>query len=146
MQVQTSLPRSEANPNIAQSISPPPGFHRPNQVQASLPISAANPYITQSTSPATYPPYVPVYNPLSSIFGPEGVADSRRRTEVQTALRIPLPDQTEEELEIINAPLTPMEMSEIGHPFHQQPLDVADGVAVTEEGVELHLADLITQV
>lgn len=115
------------------------------QVQAGLPISAANPYITQSPNPVTYNANNPFYGP--------GRTSLQRRLEsasanvrFETALLIPLPDQTEEELESISASLTPMEMNEIDHPFGEQPLDVADGVAVTEEGVEFHVADLIMQV
>jgi hypothetical protein len=57
-----------------------------------------------------------------------------------------LPDQTAEELEIIGAPLTPMEMNEMVGPFGEEPLALNGGVAVTEEAVELHVADLITHI
>ena len=63
----------------------------------------------------------------------------------EAALLTPLPDQTAEELEIIGAPFTRMEMSELRGRFGEEPLEVSDGVAVTEEAVEMHIADLITQ-
>ncbi|EKD19993.1 uncharacterized protein L3040_002329 [Drepanopeziza brunnea f. sp. 'multigermtubi'] len=43
------------------------------------------------------------------------------------------------------APLTPMELSEQFGDFGSEPLDVMEGVAVTEEGVEMHVADVIMQ-
>jgi hypothetical protein len=50
---------------------------------------------------------------------------------------------TEQELEAIRRPLTPMEKNEAeGGWFGSKPLEVRDGVAVTEEGVEGHFADL----
>ena len=58
----------------------------------------------------------------------------------------PLPDQTDEEIEAISAPLTPMEVTEMERGFGEQPLEVTGGVAVTEEAVGLHVANLITQV
>jgi hypothetical protein len=39
-----------------------------------------------------------------------------------------------------------MEMTEMKEGFGEQPLEVNGGVAVTEEAVGLHVADLITQV
>lgn len=40
-----------------------------------------------------------------------------------------------------------MEQSEApeGFSFHKEPLEVEDGVAATEEGVELHVPDVVTQ-
>ena len=55
-----------------------------------------------------------------------------------------LPNETSEELALISAPLTPMEQDELRGSFGREPLDVVNGVAVTEEGVELHVADYIT--
>ena len=50
---------------------------------------------------------------------------------------------TEQELEEARRPLTPMEKSEAEHGwFGSKPLEVQDGVAVMEEGVEGHFADL----
>jgi len=61
----------------------------------------------------------------------------------EAALLTPLPEQTDEELESIA--FTPMEIGEIGGPFGGEPLDVSDGIAVTEEAVEMHVADVLTQ-
>ena len=64
----------------------------------------------------------------------------------EAALLTPLPDQTAEELEIISADFTEMEMEEMEDgQFGDKPLEVSGGVAVTEEAVEMHVADLITQ-
>lgn len=38
-----------------------------------------------------------------------------------------------------------MEQDELGGSFGSAPLSVRNGIAVTEEGVELHVADFITQ-
>jgi hypothetical protein len=64
----------------------------------------------------------------------------------EAAALTPLPDQTAEELESIGSSLTEMEMSEMEGRFGSKPLEVRGGVAVTEEAVGLHVADLITQV
>jgi hypothetical protein len=59
------------------------------------------------------------------------------------ATDVPLPEMTELELEEARRPLTPMEMDEAEHGwFGSRPLEVRDGVAVMEEGVEGHFADL----
>lgn len=58
----------------------------------------------------------------------------------------PLPPQTVDELALISAPLTPMEELELdGGRFSSAPLEVNDGVAVTEESVGMRVADVITQ-
>ena len=62
----------------------------------------------------------------------------------EAALLIPLPDQTAEELNIIGAPLTPTEMSGMDCQFGEESWKVSDGIAVTEEAVEMHTADIIT--
>ncbi|KAF7865337.1 hypothetical protein EAF04_006314 [Stromatinia cepivora] len=65
------------------------------------------------------------------------------------AVLIPLPPQTPSEVSLLATPTTPtlMEESESdGHFFGAEPLEVQDGVAVMEEGVGLHVPDvLITQ-
>jgi hypothetical protein len=110
--------------------------------QASLPISAANPHITQSTQPDVYNPY----NPFQRTSLQRRLENASAKVRFETALLTPLPDQTPEELEIISAPLTLMEMNEMGGRFGEEPLEVSGGVAVTEEAVKLHVADLITQI
>lgn len=50
-----------------------------------------------------------------------------------------------EELEKVSGPLTPMEEEELAGYFGREPLEVGGGIAVTEEAVGLHVADLITQ-
>ena len=65
---------------------------------------------------------------------------------LKLACLIPLPPQTAEEISSIEAPLTPMEEHEKNDgTFGSGPLEVIDGVAVMEESVELHFADLVTQ-
>lgn len=61
------------------------------------------------------------------------------------AMKTPLPPQSAEELSTISAPLTPMEKVERAGFFGSEPLRVADGIAVTEEAVVLHVPDLIAQ-
>jgi len=59
---------------------------------------------------------------------------------------VPLPEQTQEELAMISAPLTPMEELELDKGvFGSAPLEVNGGVAVMEESVELRVADVVTQ-
>lgn len=48
-------------------------------------------------------------------------------------------------MDVVPAPRTPMEQNEQFGDFGSEPLDLMDGVAVTEEGVELHVADVIMQ-
>jgi hypothetical protein len=67
------------------------------------------------------------------------------RVNFEIACLTALPPQTSEELALISAPLTPMEQDELGGSFGSAPLSVRNGIAVTEEGVELHVADFITQ-
>lgn len=55
-------------------------------------------------------------------------------------------EEGEEEELIESRPLTPMEEKEKREgSFSGEPLDVEDGVAVTEEAVTLHVPDIITQ-
>jgi hypothetical protein len=62
---------------------------------------------------------------------------------LSVAANMPLQCPTDEELEEARRPLTPMEKKEAeGGWFGSRPLEVQDGVAVTEEGVEGHFADL----
>lgn len=63
----------------------------------------------------------------------------------ELALHTPLPVQSLEELLLISGPPTPMEESERAGMFGSAPLDLQNGVAVTEEAVGLHVPDLITQ-
>lgn len=59
---------------------------------------------------------------------------------------VPLPPQTPSEVAFLAAPTTPtlMEESESeGHFFGSAPLEVEDGVAVMEEGVGLHVPDVL---
>jgi hypothetical protein len=59
---------------------------------------------------------------------------------------IPLPEQTQEEIDVIDAPLTPMEELELDSGvFGSAPLEVNGGVAVTEESVDFRVADVVTQ-
>jgi hypothetical protein len=59
---------------------------------------------------------------------------------------IPLPKQTQEEIVMTGAPLTPMEELELGNGmFGSAPLEVNGGVAVMEESVDFRVADVVTQ-
>jgi len=69
-----------------------------------------------------------------------------RACEETEASMVPLPEQTQEELAMISAPLTPMEELELDKGvFGSAPLEVNGGVAVMEESVELRVADVVTQ-
>lgn len=81
--------------------------------------------------------------------------DSRHTTENDTtknqnafasACTIPLPAQTQQEEMMLREKLTQMEEEEIQEGrFHKTPLEVADGIAVLEESVEMHVPDVMTQ-
>ncbi|KAE9370370.1 hypothetical protein N431DRAFT_509478 [Stipitochalara longipes BDJ] len=59
---------------------------------------------------------------------------------------VPLPEQTQEEIALTGAPLTPMEELELNNGvFGSDPLEVHDGVAVMEESVDFRVADVVTQ-
>lgn len=59
---------------------------------------------------------------------------------------IPLPEQTQEEINVIDARLTPMQELELDSGvFGSAPLEVNGGVAVTEESVDFRVADVVTQ-
>jgi hypothetical protein len=64
---------------------------------------------------------------------------------IDTTELTPLPPQPADEPEKVSVPLTPMEKSEMEGYFGREPLEVSDGIAVTEEAVGLHVPDLITQ-
>jgi len=99
--------------------------------------------------------------PVPSIFGPanpfsdayirpktphltHNPSSSSLRLAVETLL--PLPTDDENEIPSEEWALTPMEKDELeGGRFGSRPLEVDGGVAVLEESVELHSADVITQ-
>jgi hypothetical protein len=59
---------------------------------------------------------------------------------------VPLPEQTQDEIVMTGAPLTPMEELELKDGvFSSAPLEVSGGVAVMEESVGLRVADVVTQ-
>lgn len=71
---------------------------------------------------------------------------NRSNLNLALAITTPLPSETVEELDDIEArrPLTPMEAKEAKQGvFGKLPLEVGDGVAVMEEGVGGHFADLM---
>ncbi|KAF2994558.1 hypothetical protein E8E14_002664 [Neopestalotiopsis sp. 37M] len=81
--------------------------------------------------------------------------DSRHTTENDTtksqnafgsACTVPLPAQTQQEEMMLSENLTQMEEEEIQEGrFHKTPLEVATGIAVLEESVEMHVPDVMTQ-
>ena len=102
---------------------------------------------TFSLFPATNP-YTPALSPRP--LPPRPLLTHRNSSTLRLALDTPLPHQTDEEVEIMteeaHRPLTPMEKDEFEEGrFGSLPLEVGDGVAVLEESVELHDADVITQ-
>jgi hypothetical protein len=59
---------------------------------------------------------------------------------------IPLPEQAQDEIDVTDAPLTPMEELELENGvFGRAPLEVNGGVAVMEESVDFRVADVVTQ-
>ncbi|ETS83935.1 hypothetical protein PFICI_05811 [Pestalotiopsis fici W106-1] len=62
------------------------------------------------------------------------------------ACATPLPTPTQQEETFFRETLTQMEEQEIEEGrFHKTPLEVADGIAVLEESVEMHVPDVMTQ-
>ncbi|KAE8450948.1 hypothetical protein EG329_005388 [Mollisiaceae sp. DMI_Dod_QoI] len=113
------------------------------EVQPSLletPLSPTN---------GSFPPTVPF--PPSPVPGRRHSFDLLPR--LSLVMDIPLPEQTEEEIETIVCPgssLTAMEEKEMKNgegvgAFGSGPLEVENGVAFLEESVEDHTADVITQ-
>lgn len=73
------------------------------------------------------------------------VARSKSKPEAEAHL-VPLPEQTQDDITVTGAPLTPMEELELEDGvFGSAPLEVSGGVAVTEESVGLRVADVVTQ-
>jgi hypothetical protein len=74
-------------------------------------------------------------------------SEDRINAEIGTeASMVPLPEQTQDEIVMTGAPLTPMEELELKDGvFSSAPLEVSGGVAVMEESVGLRVADVVTQ-
>jgi hypothetical protein len=103
------------------------------------------------SSPSMPPPSSPLHPPENQSEIPTPSIQTQQRPSLsgssrfELALHTPLPAQSPEELALISGPPTPMEESERIGMFGSAPLDLQHGVAVTEEAVELHVPDLITQ-
>ncbi|KAI9649341.1 hypothetical protein NHQ30_001913 [Ciborinia camelliae] len=122
----------------------------PSSTPGSFPTSSSDSAST-STESAAYPfpctgRSTPTYHPSNSTNPFRSMTSKPLQNH---AVLIPLPPQTPSEISLLTTPTTPtlMEESESdGHFFGAGPLEVEDGVAVMEEGVELHVPDvLITQ-
>lgn len=109
-----------------------------------------------SSSPSKEVPSIPEYRPdIHMAFREMAVRSPTlrhprpRRLGVSSPLEahsIPLPEQTQEEIDVTDAPLTPMEELELDSGvFGSAPLEVNGGVAVTEESVDFRVADVVTQ-
>jgi hypothetical protein len=97
--------------------------------------------ITQDASTSHQLPPIPPSSQRQSTS-----SSSSSTPKLALACLIPLPAQTAEEISAIEAPLTPMEEHEKNDgTFGSGPLEVIDGVAMMEESVGLHVADLVTQ-
>ncbi|ESZ94571.1 hypothetical protein SBOR_5061 [Sclerotinia borealis F-4128] len=123
----------------------------PSSTPGSFPSSSTDSTPTSSESTSSYPfPYIkksaPPYHPSISNNPFRFLSSNILQNH---AVLIPLPPQTPSEISLLAAPTTPtlMEKSESdGRFFGAGPLEVEDGVAVMEEGVGLHVPDvLITQ-
>ena len=122
----------------------------PSSTTGSFPSSSSDSTSTSDGS-NSYPfPYVgrlaPVYNQNNNTSSFRTVSSSIVQNH---AVLIPLPPQNPSEVSLLVTPTTPTLMEETesdGHFFGAEPLEVEDGVAVMEEGVGLHVPDvLITQ-
>ncbi|PQE15712.1 flagellar motor protein [Rutstroemia sp. NJR-2017a BBW] len=102
-----------------------------------------------SASPSPILPHAPHPTPLRTPSDSPLLLPSPFRNESESPTSTPLPEQTTSETSVLAIPLTPtgMERRESfeGY-FGSQALEVEDGVAVMEEGLRLHVPDvLITQ-
>ncbi|KAK8901769.1 hypothetical protein ACHAQE_002390 [Botrytis cinerea] len=122
----------------------------PSSTTGPFPSSSSDSTSTSDGS-NSYPfPYVgrlaPVYNQNNNTSSFRTVSSSIVQNH---AVLIPLPPQNPSEVSLLVTPTTPTLMEETesdGHFFGAEPLEVEDGVAVMEEGVGLHVPDvLITQ-
>lgn len=122
----------------------------PSSTPVSYPTSSSDSAST-STESTDYPfPYTgrsaPAYHPSNNTNPFRSMSSNVLQSH---PVLIPLPPQTPSEISLLAGPTTPtlMEVSESdGQFFGAGPLEVEDGVAVMEEGVGLHVPDvLITQ-
>ncbi|CAD6444161.1 123eb86c-0117-453f-b26b-56979e4a637f [Sclerotinia trifoliorum] len=143
-------PTHTCNPHPARNSFPRSDFfsNSPSFIPGSFPISSET--TSTSTESSTYPfPYIAMPAPTyqsNNIVNPFKSTNSN--IPQNHAVLIPLPPQTPSEVSLLATPTpTLMEESESdGHFFGAEPLEVEDGVAVMEEGVGLHVPDvLITQ-
>lgn len=148
----TPSPQPAPTPSRLPTMIPHPTPQvQANQVQAILPTSAANPYITQSTLPIALSRHTNNNCNSDRSALQRLLSSASANLRFETAALTPLPLQTAEELVLINAGvevgavMTEMEIREVSGGFGRLPLEVSSGVAVTEEAVGLHAADLITR-
>lgn len=143
--------------NSCTSVSVPTSYHRsdffsepPSSTTGSFPSSSSGGTSTSDES-NSYPfPHVGRLAPVCHSSNGTNPFRTMGPNIVQNhAVLIPLPPQNPSELSLLATPTTPtlMEATESdGHFFGAEPLEVEDGVAVMEEGVGLHVPDvLITQ-
>ncbi|CAG8950159.1 hypothetical protein HYFRA_00008396 [Hymenoscyphus fraxineus] len=112
-----------------------------NKPLPNIPSVAASQVLRSNTLQNTAPPHP---GPLTSHPPPHIIRPKPRRSNLSLAVAIstPLPIDDDDDLK----PLTPMEAAESHEGagvFSSKPLEVGDGVAVMEEGVEGHFADLM---
>ncbi|PQE18115.1 flagellar motor protein [Rutstroemia sp. NJR-2017a BVV2] len=145
----SSPPESPSSPPESPS-SPPESPSTPPKEPLVETITAPDSQPEQkllSASPSPILPHAPHPTPLRTPSDSPLLLSSPFRNESPTST--PLPEQTPSEISLPAIPLTPtgMERREsFGQYFDPQPLEVEDGVAVMEEGVGLHVPDvLITQ-
>ncbi|APA10942.1 hypothetical protein SS1G_03367 [Sclerotinia sclerotiorum 1980 UF-70] len=121
----------------------------PSSTPGSFPTSSSETTSTSSESSAYPFPYIAMSGPTYQSNNITNPFTSNSNIPQNHAVLIPLPPQTPSEVSLLATPTTPtlMEESESdGHFFGAEPLEVEDGVAVMEEGVGLHVPDvLITQ-
>ncbi|TGO57083.1 hypothetical protein BOTNAR_0209g00120 [Botryotinia narcissicola] len=154
MNTNSSPPPTNSCTSVSQA---PRHYHRsgffsepPSSTAGSFPSSSSDSTSTSDES-SSYPfPYVGRLAPVCHSSNNTNPFRTMGPKIVQNhAVLIPLPPQNPSEVSLLATPTTPtlMEATESnGHFFGAEPLEVEDGVEVMEEGVGLHVPDvLITQ-
>lgn len=142
-----SVETSNENKHSPRRLPPPPGLGLGLITNSSVPL-LSRPLPELPTSKPTEDTQVHdfAYGPRATLLK----RSSRASVDI-TSYYSGNPDTTPsisesgEELDTVSVPLTPMEKNEMQGYFGAGPLEVVDGIAVTEEAVGLHVPDLITQ-
>lgn len=102
--------------------------------------------IPQASYPRCQPPPFTEAELSELAFRAFQYSTTENMSTIELAIHSPLPPPTPTEVASFDVQLTPMEANEAEEGFGKDPLEVRDGIAVTEEAVGLHVADLIMQI